>query len=219
MLLNVSWPELRSSRRLRKEASRSCTIEGTTTLRGGREFFFLPLRLKNEGRLRNDRRPGVVISLDARLKRATPGFGSLLARIGSVAAGPTFTGKEELPSLGGGASRRSCRDFALLRMGVADSIATKLSATFEPVHLEVVNESQGHNVARGAETHFRVVVVSKAFAGLALLERHRSINAALVEEFESGLHALSIVAKTPEQWSKTGGIVPPSPPCMGGSGL
>jgi len=81
----------------------------------------------------------------------------------------------------------------------------------------VINESQFHNVPKNSETHFKVVVVSTKFDDLKLIQRHRLINGILKEEFESGVHALSIVAKTPAQWETSKGKVHPSPPCLGGS--
>ena len=99
---------------------------------------------------------------------------------------------------------------------VAASITAKLTAAFAPTTLQVLNESSNHNVPANAETHFKVVVISDAFAGVALLERHRKINDALADELASGVHALSIVAKTPEQWAKAQ-TIPESPPCLGGS--
>ena len=101
---------------------------------------------------------------------------------------------------------------------VAASIASKLTAAFEPVaHLAVLNESSMHNVAKGSETHFKVIVISEVFAGMTLLERHRRVNEALAAELSSGVHALSIVAKTSEQWAKANGRVEDSPKCLGGS--
>ena len=101
-------------------------------------------------------------------------------------------------------------------MAVEASIAQKLTATFSPTTLQVINESHNHNVAAGSETHFKVVVISASFAGMPLLERHRAVNTALEQELANGVHALSIVAKTPEQWEKSS-AVPESPPCLGGS--
>lgn len=92
-----------------------------------------------------------------------------------------------------------------------------LAAAFAPAHLEVHDQSHMHSVPRGAESHFKVVVVSPAFAGKALVARHREINAALADELRGGIHALSIEALTPEQWSARGGQVLASPPCLGGS--
>lgn len=81
----------------------------------------------------------------------------------------------------------------------------------------MLNESHMHNVPKGAETHFKVVLVSAAFEGKPLLGRHRVVNALLDAELKGGVHALSIVAKTPGEWAASQGAVPPSPQCRGGS--
>ncbi len=94
---------------------------------------------------------------------------------------------------------------------------------------EVINESYMHSVPRGSETHFKVVVVSDMFKGQSvsyhissaqlmkpLLDRHRNVNNVLGDEFKAGLHALSIQAKTLEQWEQSGQKVEPSPACLGG---
>ncbi|GBG24843.1 BolA-like protein 1 [Hondaea fermentalgiana] len=97
---------------------------------------------------------------------------------------------------------------------VQRSIETKLEAAFSPFqHLEVINESSGHNVPRGSETHFKVVVVSDKFEGLKLIERHRLVQSTLDAELQGGVHALSIVAKTPAQWEDKP-VIPPSPNCL-----
>lgn len=80
-----------------------------------------------------------------------------------------------------------------------------------------MNESYMHNVPKGSETHFKVVVVSDAFEGLALIKRHRAVNAALKDELASGVHALTINAKTPAEWEASGQHVEPSPKCAGGA--
>jgi len=92
-----------------------------------------------------------------------------------------------------------------------------LQTALDPSHLEVADESSGHNVPAGAESHFKVVVVSEAFSGQALIQRHRAVNKLLAQEFDSGLHALAIHAWTPEEWQTRGGTVRTSPPCRGGS--
>ena len=48
------------------------------------------------------------------------------------------------------------------------------------------------------------------------LERHRRVNAALADELAGPIHALSIVAKTPEQWARSAAVAA-SPECLGGS--
>ncbi|KAH7537217.1 hypothetical protein FEM48_Zijuj03G0069200 [Ziziphus jujuba var. spinosa] len=49
------------------------------------------------------------------------------------------------------------------------------------------------------ETHFNLKIVSPKFEGLNLVKRHRLVYDALADELQSGLHALSIVAKTPQE--------------------
>ncbi|XP_038061609.1 bolA-like protein 1 [Patiria miniata] len=98
---------------------------------------------------------------------------------------------------------------------VETSIRQKLTKTFEPVHLDVINESSMHNVPRGSETHFKVVVISERFDKESLIKRHRLVNDTLKEELEGPVHALSIQAKTPAQWSQNASVSK-SPPCLGG---
>ena len=64
-----------------------------------------------------------------------------------------------------------------------DRIESKLRDALAPLHLEVVNESSMHNVPRGSEAHFKVVVVSERFA--RFVERHGFTNMRLTpsEEF------------------------------------
>merc|ERR1712080_231881 len=72
-----------------------------------------------------------------------------------------------------------------------------------------------HNVPKGSETHFKVLVVTDAFNNMSLIQRHREVNKILDTELKSGVHALSILAKTPDQWSNDEKVTP-SPNCMGG---
>ena len=101
-------------------------------------------------------------------------------------------------------------------MNVQDLLHEKLTAHLEPEHLEVENESHRHRVPAGAETHFRVVIVSDRFAGLGLMARHRLVHEVLAEELAGPLHALSIQAYSPEEWRAREGRTPDSPPCLGG---
>ena len=84
---------------------------------------------------------------------------------------------------------------------VADAIRKNLEAAFSPQQLEVVDDSDrhhGHAGAReGGESHFNVVIVSSAFQGRSRVERQRRVNAALKDQFDAGLHALSIRASAP----------------------
>ena len=102
-------------------------------------------------------------------------------------------------------------------MDRARVIHQALTEALLPLHVEVVDESQLHNVPRGAQTHFNVVVVSDAFVESTRVERHRRVHAALANEFAAGLHALTLTLLTPEEWEATGRQARRSPACMGGS--
>lgn len=53
---------------------------------------------------------------------------------------------------------------------------------------------------QGADCSFSVTVISQAFAGQTPIQRQRPILALFKEEIASGaLHALSVIAKTPEE--------------------
>jgi BolA protein len=86
-------------------------------------------------------------------------------------------------------------------MATRDAIIAKLKAAFAPESLDVLDESdrhKGHAGHRpGGETHFRVYIVAKAFAGKSRIARHRMINAALDAELKGGVHALAIHAAAP----------------------
>lgn len=83
-------------------------------------------------------------------------------------------------------------------------------------HVEVVNESSGHNVPAGSETHFKVVAVSAAFAGQSAVRRHQAVYALLRGPLAAGVHALALHTYTPEEWAQAGSA-PESPACRGGS--
>ncbi len=100
---------------------------------------------------------------------------------------------------------------------VAQAITRKLAEALNPAALEVINESHMHSVAPGSETHFKVVIASEAFAGKSPVARHRQVHALLKDELAGPVHALSIVAWTPDIWRQRRGAFPPSPKCLGGS--
>ncbi len=86
-------------------------------------------------------------------------------------------------------------------MLVKDTITKKLQDAFAPDSVEVIDESdqhQGHAGHRpGGQTHFRVYIVSKVFAGKSRIDRHRMINQVLAENLAGGVHALAIHADAP----------------------
>ena len=102
-------------------------------------------------------------------------------------------------------------------MITAQLINDKIVDEFQPLYLDVINESDNHNVPAGSESHFKLVVVSDAFKDTSLIQRHRSINKLLADQLAGAIHALSLHTHTPEEWEKRGGSVPVSPPCKGGA--
>jgi BolA protein len=84
---------------------------------------------------------------------------------------------------------------------VGQKLTEKLSAALVPDELEVIDESHLHAGHAGArpdgESHFRVKIVSSAFAGKSLVQRHRMVNEVLAEELKERVHALAISAKAP----------------------
>ncbi len=101
-------------------------------------------------------------------------------------------------------------------MDIQGNIEQKLLSQFSPAHLSVENESHQHNVPTGAETHFKVVLVTDEFQGKRLLARHRAVNAVLKEELAEHIHALALHTYTPDEWQGLYGKSPDSPDCLGG---
>lgn len=89
--------------------------------------------------------------------------------------------------------------------GRKERIRDKLEKSLSPVELQIEDIShlhKGHAAMIGnsnGETHFNVRIVSKEFEGKSLVKRHRLVYDLLREELNSGLHALSIDAKTPAE--------------------
>jgi len=80
----------------------------------------------------------------------------------------------------------------------AAEIRKRLTVAFEPVALDVVDDSAkhaGHAGARDGRGHFSVSITSAAFAGKSPIERHRMVYAALGEMMQNDIHALSIAAR------------------------
>lgn len=102
-------------------------------------------------------------------------------------------------------------------MPTADVIRDKLNNGLKIDHLDIDDESHMHNVPAGAQSHFRVVVVSDEFDGVALIGRHRSINALLKEELAGSVHALALHTYTPDEWRARNESAGASPECLGGS--
>ncbi len=81
-------------------------------------------------------------------------------------------------------------------MRVSDEIRDRLQAAFAPDVLEVENESHRHAGHAGddgsGESHFRVVVRARKFAGMSRIDRHRAVHTALGPELVGRIHALAL---------------------------
>lgn len=82
-------------------------------------------------------------------------------------------------------------------------IRTKLTDALAPLSLKVIDESHQHAGHGGhhqdGESHFRIDVVSEAFAGKGRVERHRIVNSLLAEELAGPVHALALTARAPRE--------------------
>lgn len=102
-------------------------------------------------------------------------------------------------------------------MNVEQTITAHLAEALVPEHLEVLNESDQHNVPANSETHFKVVLVSAAFEGKRKVARHQQVYALLADQLEGPVHALALHTYTADEWRERHGEAPMSPPCLGGS--
>ena len=81
--------------------------------------------------------------------------------------------------------------------------ARRLTAALAPSALDIEDESHrhaGHAGARDGRGHFRVRIVSAAFAGKSALARHRAgLCRRSATLMQTDIHALAIDARTPEE--------------------
>ena len=85
---------------------------------------------------------------------------------------------------------------------VGIQIKDKLAQAFRPQALDVIDESHLHAGHAGShpdgESHFRVKIVSAAFAGKSRVDTHRMVNETLKEDLKTRVHALAIQASAPK---------------------
>ena len=79
-------------------------------------------------------------------------------------------------------------------------ITRRLQEAFSPETLGVEDEShlhEGHEGAKDGRGHFRVLIITDAFDGKTMIERHRMIYRVLDEMMRLDIHALAIDAWAP----------------------
>jgi len=102
-------------------------------------------------------------------------------------------------------------------MSVHSNIEQQLLTGLRPHRMQLINESHQHNVPEGSESHFNLVIVSDAFVGKSLVQRHRAVYATLGDTMRQQVHALTMKTLTLEEWEQAGGeVTNPAPPCLGG---
>ena len=86
-------------------------------------------------------------------------------------------------------------------MNEVEALLRERLAALSPLRLEVVDDSALHAGHAGAREggHYRLLIVSREFAGKTTLQRHRLIHDALGELMRSRIHALSIRSLTPDE--------------------
>jgi len=83
-----------------------------------------------------------------------------------------------------------------------DRMRTLLAAALATDRIELIDDSHrhaGHAGARDGRGHYRVHIVSGKFAGLRSLQRHQLVYQSLGDMMQTDIHALNIVAQTPEE--------------------
>lgn len=85
----------------------------------------------------------------------------------------------------------------------ASRMQQTLQDAFTPSALSLSDDSARHAGHAGArprgETHFTIRMVAPVFSGLSRVARQRLVHEALKAEFDTGLHALSLELKAPEE--------------------
>jgi BolA protein len=83
-----------------------------------------------------------------------------------------------------------------------EKIESIMRETLFATHIEIEDESWKHagHASAGTGGHFQMIVVSEKFEGVNLINRNRLVFDLLKEMMENEIHALSIRAKTPNEW-------------------
>ena len=93
-------------------------------------------------------------------------------------------------------------------MTIEDEMRAKLDTALTPSVLDIINESHlhaGHAGSPGTgNSHFRMKIISEAFAGKSRVDRHRLINEILKDELAGKIHALALTVHAPGEAGSEG---------------
>jgi BolA protein len=85
-----------------------------------------------------------------------------------------------------------------------DALEQRLRERLDATHVEVIDESHlhaGHAGARDGGGHYRAVIVSEQFAGLARVKAQQLVYSVVDDWMGKEIHALSMKTFTPEGWA------------------
>ncbi|HEY1547381.1 MAG TPA: BolA family transcriptional regulator [Kofleriaceae bacterium] len=74
----------------------------------------------------------------------------------------------------------------------AEQIATKIRSALPDARVELEDLT-------GTSDHWKALIVSAAFAGKSLIQRHRMVMNVLADEMKGPIHALTLDVKTPDE--------------------
>lgn len=88
-------------------------------------------------------------------------------------------------------------------MSTIDAIEQALQA-LDPQLIEIEDDSASHagHAGNTGGGHYNLLIVSEAFEGLSLIQRHKLVYAEVDDLMQSRIHALSIRAKTPAEFER-----------------
>ncbi|PCJ32758.1 MAG: transcriptional regulator [Gammaproteobacteria bacterium] len=83
------------------------------------------------------------------------------------------------------------------------SLLEDLLQSLKPIHLTIQDDSHLHagHAGNTGGGHFTLLIVSDDFTGLSLIKRHRLVFDTVGDLMKTHIHALSIQAKTPAEFS------------------
>lgn len=94
-------------------------------------------------------------------------------------------------------------------MKIQSELQKKLESALTPQILDIENESHKHSSGLGAESHFKVLIVSQVFEGMNRVQRQRHIYDLLAAEMKF-IHALSLRLLTPDESSQAENFATPN---------
>jgi stress-induced morphogen len=74
----------------------------------------------------------------------------------------------------------------------ADEITAKIRTALPDARVELQDLT-------GTSDHWKALIVSAAFAGKSLIQRHRMVMNVLADEMKGPIHALTLDVKTPDE--------------------